>query len=112
MTAIYIQDGDAVDHIPATALPAGSVVVQGKLVGISPRPIPAGAIGGLLVEGVFDLPVTPGTVAPTGTPVFWNPATGTAGSDGTITGVVYVGVLIQDVAADDLAVRVLLNHPR
>ena len=112
MPATYIHDGDAVDHIPATALPAGSVVVQGKLVGVSPRPIPAGAIGGLLVEGVFDLPVAAGTVAPTGTPMFWNPATTTAGLDGAIVGVVYCGVTVQDVAADDLAVRVLLNHPR
>ena len=112
MTAIYIQDGDAVDHIPATALPAGSVVVQGKLVGVSPRPIPAGAIGGLLVEGVFDLPVAPGTVAPTGTQAFWNPATQQVGIDSAVVGVVYCGVTIQPVAADDLAVRVLLNHPR
>ena len=112
MTAIYIQDGDAVDHVPATALPAGSIVVQGKLVGVSPRPIPAGSTGGLLVEGVFDLPIAPGTAADTGTLVFWNPATALAGFDGAVPGVAYCGVTIKPVAADDIAARVLLNHPR
>jgi predicted RecA/RadA family phage recombinase len=112
MNAIYIQDGDAVDHLPATALPAGAVVVQGKLVGVSPRPIPAGTIGGLLVEGVFDLPIAPGGTADTGTPVFWNPAANQAVLDGTLPGVAYCGVTAQPLANDDLAVRVLLNHPR
>ena len=112
MTAIFIQDGDAIDHIPTTALPSGSVVVQGKLVGITPRPIPAGAVGALHVEGVFDLPVTAGTVAPAGTPLFWDPATNVAGIDGTVPGVVYCGVATRDVAATDTRARVLLNHPR
>lgn len=112
MNAIYIQDGDAVDHIPVTALPAGSVVVQGHLVGITPRPIPAGVSGGLVVEGVFDLPIAPGGIADTGTQVFWNPATNLAVLDGTIVGVTYCGVTTQPLLIDDLAVRVLINHPR
>lgn len=31
MTAIYIQDGCTVDHIPATDLPLGAVIVLGAL---------------------------------------------------------------------------------
>jgi predicted RecA/RadA family phage recombinase len=112
MTAIYIHDGTAIDHIPATALPAGAVVVQGKLVGITPRPIPAGALGALLVEGVFDFPIAPGGTADTGTPVFWNPAANLAVLDGNLPGVAYCGVTAQPLLSGDLAVRVLLNHPR
>ena len=111
MTAIFIHDGDAIDHIPAADVRAGTVIVQGKLVGITSRPIPAGASGSLLVEGVFDLPVTPGTVAATGTQVFWNPVTQQVGFDGTVAGTISCGVTIQDVAADDHMVRILLNHP-
>ncbi len=112
MTVIYIQEGDAIDYRPITALPAGSVVVQGKLVGVSPRPIPAGTLASLLIEGVFDVPIAPGTAANTGTLVFWNPATALAGLDPSVPGVTYAGVTIQALANDDIAVRIRLNHPR
>jgi predicted RecA/RadA family phage recombinase len=111
MTAIYIQDGDAIDHIPTTALPAGAVVVQGRLVGITPRPIPAGSIGAIQIGGVFDLPITPGSTVGIGEPVFWNPATTLATLDGTVVGVVAAGVTVLPLSATDVAVRVLINHP-
>jgi len=44
--------------------------------------------------------------------VFWNPAANQAVLDGTLPGVTYCGVTVQPLANDDLAVRVLLNHPR
>jgi predicted RecA/RadA family phage recombinase len=112
MTAIYIQDGDAIDHLPVAALPAGSVVVQGHLVGITPRPIPGGGIGALQVEGVFDLPIVPGPIAGIGDQVFWDPTVGVATLDGTVAGVVYCGVAVLPLAATDAIIRVLLNHPR
>ncbi len=120
MTVIYIQEGDAIDYFATAAVPAGSVVVQGQLVGVSSRPIPAGTVGGLLVEGVFDFPLAAGTAtgtatgtaANTGTPVFWNPTTTLAGLDATVPGVIYCGVTIQPLANNDSAIRVLLNHPR
>lgn len=112
MTVIYIHDGDAIDYLSPTALPAGSVVVQGQLVGVSPRPIAAGTLASLLVEGVFDVPIAPGTAADTGTPMFWNPATALAGLDPTVPGVAYCGVTIQPLANDDIAIRIRLNHPR
>lgn len=65
-----------------------------------------------MVEGVFDLPIATGGTTDTGTQVFWNPATGLAGLDGTVPGVVYCGVTIRPLVADDIAIRVLLNHPR
>ena len=112
MTAIYIQDGDAIDHLPLTALPAGSVVVQGHLVGVTPRPIPAGGSGALEVEVVFDLPITPGATAGIGDQVFWHPALNLATLDGSVAGVAYCGVAVLPLTATDAAIRVLLNHPR
>jgi predicted RecA/RadA family phage recombinase len=110
MTAIFIQNGDALDHIPTTDLPLGAVVVQGALVGIAHRPIPAGALGSLAVEGVFELPSTPGEHAGTGAAVFWNPATNLATLDGAIIGVVRCGVLARPLAATDTTLRVLLGR--
>jgi len=74
MTATYIHDGDIVDHIPANDLPCGAVVVLGTLVGIAHRPIPAGALGSLALEGVWDLP-SAGVAGTAWAPAFWNPAT-------------------------------------
>ena len=112
MNAIYIQDGDAIDHAPIDTLPAGSVVVQGHLVGVTPRPIPAGGLGSLLVEGVFDLPVAPGATAAIGDLLFWNPATNLAILDATVAGAVYCGVSVLPLAPADTRVRIRLNHPR
>ena len=109
MTAIYIQDGDTVDHISATDLPIGAVVVLGVLVGIAHRPIPAGALGSLALEGIWDLP-SAGVAAPAWAPAFWNPATGKVTADDSVAGVVRCGVFARPVAATDLTSRVLLNR--
>jgi predicted RecA/RadA family phage recombinase len=109
MTAIYIQDSDIVDHIPATDLPLGAVVVLGALVGIAHRPIPAGALGSLALEGVWDLPST-GVAGSAWAPAFWNPATSQVTADGSVAGVLRCGVFARPVAATDPTVRVLLNR--
>jgi len=109
MPAIYLQDGDIVDHIPTTDLPLGAVVVLGALVGVSHRPIPAGALGSLALEGVWDLP-SAGVASPAWAPAFWNPATNQVTSDGSVAGVLRCGVFVRPVAAADLTARVLLNR--
>lgn len=109
MTAIYIQDGDIIDHIPATDLPLGAVVVLGTLVGIAHRPIPAGALGSLALEGIWDLP-NAGVASPAWTPAFWNPATSQVTADGSVAGVLRCGVFVRSVVATDPTVRVLLNR--
>ena len=52
--ATFIQDGKYVDHTPVGALASGDVVVQGDLVGVVVRPLAAGELGALVVDGVFD----------------------------------------------------------
>ena len=109
MTATYIHDGDIVDHIPANDLPCGAVVVLGTLVGIAHRPIPAGALGSLALEGVWDLP-SAGVAGTAWAAAFWNPATNLVTADGGVAGVVRCGVFTRPVAATDPTVRVLLNR--
>ena len=109
MTAICIQDGDIIDHIPATDLPLGAVVVLGSMVGIAHRPIPAGALGSLALEGVWDLP-NAGVASPAWAPAFWNPATNQVTADGSVAGVLRCGVFVRPVVATDPTVRVLLNR--
>ena len=109
MTATYIHDGDIVDHIPANDLPCGAVVVLGTLVGIAHRPIPAGALGSLALEGVWDLP-SAGVAGTAWSPAFWNPTTNLVTADGGVAGVVRCGVFTRPVAATDPTVRVLLNR--
>tara|TARA_B100001123_G_scaffold434270_1_gene560516 strand:+ start:328 stop:669 length:342 start_codon:yes stop_codon:yes gene_type:complete len=53
--ATFIQDGKFVDHTPVGALSSGDVVVQGDLIGVVVRPLAAGEIGALVVDGVFDI---------------------------------------------------------
>lgn len=109
MTAIYVHDGDIVDHIPATDLPIGAVVVLGALIGIAHRPIPTGALGSLALDGVWDLP-NAGAVGAAWAPAFWNPATGQVTADGGVAGVVRCGVFARPVVTTDPTVRVLLNR--
>lgn len=53
--ASFVQRGDTIDYTPVANVAAGTVVVQNDLVGITTREIPAGKLGAIAVEGVFDV---------------------------------------------------------
>lgn len=111
MTATFIQDGSTIDHIPATDLALGAVVLLGALVGIAHRPIPAGALGSLAIDGVWEVPVLPGLGAGTGIPLYWDPAGQQATIDGAlIPGSQRCGVLARPLLPTDTTARVLLNR--
>lgn len=116
MTATFIHDGEYLDHIPAADLPVGAVVVIGDTIAIAQRPIPAGSLGSLAMEGVFEVPRAPGALIPQGKRLFWNPATQQAGIDSALPGPQPVPVLLPMgiAAAESLdtatTVRVRLNH--
>lgn len=73
MTATYLHDGQAIDHIPTADIPLGAVVVLGALIGVATRAIPAGALGSLCLEGVFQIPRATGAPIEQGTVLFWDP---------------------------------------
>lgn len=103
--ADYIQKGDVLDHTPAAAVAGGAVVVIGTLVAVAPRPIAAGALGSLAVEGVFALPCATGATGAQGSAILWVAASGVADAS---TGVA-AGKLAKARLATDTTVDVILN---
>ena len=56
--AVYLQSGDALDFRNNTesVIPAGTVVLIGKHMGVAGCDIPAGGLGSIHVTGVFEIP--------------------------------------------------------
>ena len=70
--AIHVADGTTVDFVPEVDVSAGSIVVVGKLVGITKFGIGAGSRGSITVRGVFDVVKDPTTNIPAGTILYWS----------------------------------------
>ncbi len=110
MPAIFIHNGDFIDHIPTADVPLGAVVVQGSLVGIAQRPIPAGAIGALALTGVYDLPAATGTTASVGASLYWD-ATAQNATTNPGAGVnAPLGAAVRAITATDTLARVRLGN--
>jgi predicted RecA/RadA family phage recombinase len=93
------------------------VVVQGNLVGVAKKPIPASTLGTLAVEGIFDFPKAAGTGSgiAAGTPVYWDAADSVAtaaANDGATPPVPYMLIGKTTIAAADadVTVRVRLHQ--
>lgn len=108
--ATFVHEGDFIEHTPGADLAAGEVVVQGELVGVATRPIPANTPGGLAVEGVFDFAKATGvgTAVTAGANVYWNDAANQATT--TATGNKLIGKSVRAAADADATVRVRLNQ--
>ena len=106
MKARFIHDGKAVDFFPATNVAAGTVIVEGDLVGVTKLDIQAGRLGALHVVGVYD--VEKGNVAITlGAKVYWDATAKQAVI--TATGNKQLGICVQEATAEDAVVRVRLG---
>ena len=110
MNAIFIHNGEYLDHIPAADLPVGSVVVISDAVAIANRPIPAGSLGSLAMGGVFEVPRAPGALIAQGKRLFWDPTAQRAGIDGALLGVLPMGIAAAEALDTAATVRVRLNH--
>jgi predicted RecA/RadA family phage recombinase len=110
MNAVFVQNGDSIDYTPTADVPAGAVVVQGELVGVTKRPIPANTLGSLAVSGVFDFPkaTTAGSAISAGANVYWNATAQVVTT--TATGNKLVGKTIKAVVDADATVRVRLSQ--
>ncbi|MCL2305690.1 MAG: DUF2190 family protein [Planctomycetaceae bacterium] len=106
MQARFIHDGDAIDFLSVSDVPAGSVIVQGSLVGVTKLDIQAGRLGALAVVGVFD--ITKGNTAiPLGSRVYWDATAKQAVT--TATGNSPLGIAVQEATSGDAIVRVRLS---
>lgn len=110
--ARFIHDGNGIDYTPNTDLPAGSVVVQNDLVGITKRDIAAGQLGTLELTGVFDLPKATGTgeAIAAGAKVYWDAANSVATTDADEGANKYLGKTVAAAGDDDATVRVRLEQ--
>lgn len=111
--AKFVHDGKAIDYTPTNAVIAGQVVELGTIPLVAPVAIPAGVLGALSCDGVFDLPKTSDAFT-AGDTVYWdndaNPVSGDAGSGAadSATGNL-MGVAVADAAETDAYVRVRLH---
>lgn len=111
MTTLYIKPGEALDHLAASAITVNSVVVEGSLIGVAATNIASGAVGAILVDGVFTLPKVSGTAMPKGMRVTWSVSNNAFIVGAGVTGDVFgAGVIAElDAASGDTVARVLIN---
>jgi predicted RecA/RadA family phage recombinase len=106
MKAIRVHSADNIDYTPPADLAAGSVVVQGTLIGIATRQLLAGRIESLAIQGVFDVEKAAGAVT-AGQVIYWDSvaqlATTTVGSN------TLMGKAVRGALGGDTRVRVLLT---
>ena len=111
-TARFIHDGNGIDYTPGSDLSAGSVVVQGDLIGITKRDIATGGLGTLELNGVFDVPKTAGVgeAIAAGAKVYWDEAESVAKTDAEAGANKYLGKTVLAAGDDDVTVRVRLEQ--
>ena len=115
--ARYIQDGDEVDYTPTADTPAGTVVAQADLIGVTKKPIEANTLGAIAVEGVYDFPKAAGAGSgiAAGKTVYWDPVNSvatTAANDGGTPPTAYtmIGKVVAAAEDADATVRVRLHQ--
>src|SRR5579885_2599203 len=107
--ATFVQDGCAIDYTPGSAVTAGDVVIQGKLVGVAKRDIAANALGSLHIEGVFDFNKTASQTITAGQRVYWDDTANEATTDHASGANRMLGMAVVDSASSDTTVRVNLE---
>lgn len=109
--AVFVHEGDRIDYTPSADVSAGEVVVQGDLVGVATRDIPAGRLGALAIEGVFDLPKSTGvgTAISAGAIVYWDDTNDVATTSSGNGANKQVGKAVAAAGDNDSHVRVKLS---
>jgi predicted RecA/RadA family phage recombinase len=106
--ATFIQEGKYIDHSPVGALASGDVVVQGDLVGVTLRPIAAGELGSLAVDGVFDFTKNTGVAYTVGTILYWDDTNNVVTT--TSAGNKSIGKVVRAAGTTDTLARVRLSQ--
>lgn len=106
--ASAISVGMRVNYTPGSDVAVGSVVVLNDLVGVADRPIPAGRLGALAVQGIFsfDKATGVGEAIALGATVYYDSSAGqitTTSTDNKL-----VGKCAKAAADGDATVEVLL----
>lgn len=109
-TTKFVHEGEAIDYTPGADTPAGTVVVQGDLVGATRTDLKANQLGSLAVQGVFDFPKAAGagTAFTVGAPAYWDATAKVATK--TATNNKLIGKAVRAAADADTAVRIRLSQ--
>lgn len=114
MQAKTLQDGEAIDYTPNSAVAAGQVVVQNGMVGVAIAAIKADELGALEVFGAFSIVKETGAIS-AGNALYWksngNPVNGDAGTGAlttTAAGNSFAGWAMADALSGDERVNALL----
>jgi predicted RecA/RadA family phage recombinase len=112
MPAKFIQDGNAIDYTPGADTAAGSVVVQGDLVGVTRVDLKAGQLGALAVTGVFEFPKATGASSAIGVGVltYWDAGAGNATKNAAAGANKLIGKCVKVTVDADTLVRVRLQQ--
>ncbi|HNX25937.1 MAG TPA: DUF2190 family protein [Phycisphaerae bacterium] len=110
MEARFINEGNVIDYTPAADISAGSVVVNGSLVGVVPRDMTAGQMGTLQMSGVFEVAKATGadTAISFGLNVYWDENMAIVVTDAN--GGIYMGKAVKAAADEDVTVLVRLDQ--
>lgn len=108
-TALFLNEGDAIDYTPGSAVTAGDVVVQNELVGVANNDIAASVQGAIRIKGVFRFPCASGSgsAIAVGKKVYWNASSETMTE--TSSSATLAGITVLAAADDDATVKVLLT---
>jgi len=106
--ATYVQDGKYVDYTPAAAIASGEVVVAGDLVGVTLRPLAAGELGSLAVDGIFDFSKLTNVAYTLGTILYCDDTNNVVTT--TATGNKTIGKVVKAAATTDATVRVRVSQ--
>ncbi|HUW30110.1 MAG TPA: DUF2190 family protein, partial [Planctomycetota bacterium] len=108
--AIFVQDGECMDHTPSSGIAAGDVVLVGSIPCVAKRAIATDQLGAIYFDGIFDV-LKDTSVFSAGDAVYWN-ATGTpvggaatGAATSTAAGAYLMGVVVEDAATGDTTVR-------
>lgn len=106
----FVSEGHAIDHTPSAALAAGTFVTIGELIGVTPTPVSASALGAVQVGGVFDVikSGSSGPVFAAGDEVFYDYVNNLAKRTGG-SGMIPIGTAVAAASASDTSVRTRLN---
>ena len=109
MTAIFVQNGDALDYTPSDAkVDAGSPVLIGALLGFTKYEIPKGELGTVHISGVFSGVAKDTGALNAGQVVYWD-KTNNKIQNSDADGYIPVGYAVKAAASADTTCTILLT---
>jgi len=110
--ARFIHEGNSIDYTPGSDTAAGTVVVQGELVGVAARDIKANKLGALTVKGVCEFAKQTGgsTAITAGALCYWDAANTRATTSAAAGANKLIGKCVIAAADADALVRIRMSQ--